>query len=165
MQLETERLIFSKYTENDFADYFAMVGDERVMRMITGKALNEAKASTRFATLLATNELHPEFGYYKVLTKNNLEHIGLGKLTLMKQGEAEVGYMLRPAYWGKGYGSEISDGLIKYARTLKQLHTLMAIIDPENTASKRILENAGFTLDEVCVMDGLPAAIYRLTIL
>lgn len=164
MELESLRLVFSKYTEHQFPDYYTLAGDERVMKMITGKGLTEAEATARYQKLLEANKQHPYFGFFNALAKDGLQMIGLGKLTLTKEGEAEVGYMLLPAYWGKGYGTEISDCLIQYARTHQELHTLMAVIDPANAASKRILEKAGFTLSDVCDVNGLPAEIYRLAI-
>lgn len=160
--MKLDSLIFEKFGKGDFEFYFQLVSDENVMKMITGKPLSRAEATIKFEHILGVNEEKSQFGYYTVRTKTDEYFIGLAKLVLTQEDEAEAGYMLLPAYWGKGYGMLISQGLIKYSEGIKSLKKLIAIIDPENKASKRILEKCGFKLDEVCEMDGLPAEIYRL---
>lgn len=164
MELKTQRLILTKYQDNDFTSYFELAGDERVMKMITGKGLSLEEATSRFQILMGANRLYPEFGFYKVFTKHDLKYIGLGKLTITKKGEAEVGYMLSPDNWRAGYGTEITIGLIEYAKTFEQLQTLIAVIDPANAASQRILEKVGFTFYETQNMNGLPTSVYRVSL-
>ena len=53
--------------------------------------------------------------------------------------KAELGYIFLPKFWGKGYGSQISRTIVNYAKTVPEIKILVAIIDPQNTASKRIL--------------------------
>lgn len=82
--------------------------------------------------------------------------------------ESEVAYKLHPGYWGKGYMSEALAMFIKLYWTLEgwPLHftnkymlikrtdgnlgpRLLAHADPENNASNRVLEKAGFQKGEV----------------
>jgi len=72
--------------------------------------------------------------------------------------------MFLPEYWGRGFGNEVSEILTAYAKTIPSIKKLIAIIDPENTSSKKILLNCGFYLHETCTMEGLPAGIYHLTL-
>mgnify|MGYP003927100873 FL=1 len=80
----------------------------------------------------------------------------------MPNQEAELGYSLLPHNWGKGYGTEISTALILHATAQANILNLIAIIDPENEVSKRILKNGGFILKEVGFYDDLPSEIYSL---
>ncbi len=50
------------------------------------------------------------------------------------------------------------------AKESKVLHQIMAIIDPKNIASKRILLNNGFISQKLCKIDGLPGEILSKTI-
>ncbi|WP_346938911.1 GNAT family N-acetyltransferase [uncultured Clostridium sp.] len=68
------------------------------------------------------------------------------------------------ANYGKGYGSEIANLLLNKAKESKVLHQIMAIIDPKNIASKRILLNNGFISQKLCKIDGLPGEILSKTI-
>jgi len=142
--------------------YFQLVNDENVMKMITGRPLSRTEALTKFQHILKINEQSRQFGYYAVRNKWDGIFVGLAKVVLANEGEAEIGYMILPEYWGKGYGTEISQQLIGYCKGIAGLKSLLAIIDPENQASKRILEKGGFNLDEACEIAGLPAEIYKL---
>ena len=72
--------------------------------------------------------------------------------------EAEIGYMLLPEYWGKGYGTETAKKIIEIANQL-EIMVLKAIIDPENLPSKKILSNLGFESQEFCEIDGLSGEV------
>lgn len=80
---------------------------------------------------------------------------------MTKENEAEVEYLLMPEHWGKGYGSEIAQALVNLGTQVDKIHSLIAIIDPENIASQRILEKQGFKWDYDGDYLGLPAAYYK----
>ena len=68
----------------------------------------------------------------------------------------EIGWVLFPAYWGRGYASALTDQLICRA---KQEHKSIVIeCIPEQKATDRIARKKGFHYCGVC--DGL--AVYRL---
>ena len=97
--------------------------------------------------------------HYKIYDSSSNEFLGLGHLTLMEDNEvAEIGYMIKPQYWGKGYGSEIAKVMVEKARK-SDLKSLKAIIDPNNIASRKILIKLGFVTEMVGVIDGLPGEI------
>lgn len=155
-------LTFQPLQAADFAHYYAMVGDLRVMAMITERALTEAEARDKFEAMLADDQ-QPGLGRFLVWLSSPEVIVGFGTLTRKKAGatEAEIGYMLLPAHWGKGYGGLIAAELITRARAAN-LASLFAIIDPANTASRRILIKNGFHSEWQGQMDGLPAERLRL---
>ena len=51
-------------------------------------------------------------------------------------------YIARPAQ-GKGYATEVAKGLVEYAFGVKKLDRIIAIVHPENEASKAIAKAAG----------------------
>ena len=65
----------------------------------------------------------------------------IGKLGAWKL--PEVGFLLAPAHWGKGYASEGLAAFIERRRTLGSVE-LTADVDPRNLASLRLLERHGF---------------------
>lgn len=162
MALTSDRLVFIPFEAKDFGNYFKLYSNEKVMEMITGRPLTEKEAREKFSNMLETNKLYPEIGWYSIQRKEDREFIGLGKIVMTTEHEAEIGYALLPGFWGKGYASEISEKLINHSRSIEDIHSLIAIIDPENKASKRILEKGNFKLEVVCEIDNLPAEIYRL---
>ena len=57
---------------------------------------------------------------------------------------AEVGYMLFPEYNGKGIVSEALQRVVEYGFNEMKLHSIEAILDPENTGSEKVLLKNGF---------------------
>jgi RimJ/RimL family protein N-acetyltransferase len=62
----------------------------------------------------------------------------------MPEGDIEIGYFLRKCEWRQGYGSEAVSCLLEFAFSLSGYKEIVAVIDPRNTASRRVLERAGF---------------------
>ncbi len=154
------QLIFMKFGATDFDKYFQLVSNEQVMAQITERAIPLEEAQVNYQKLLERNEKYEQYGSYKVYDSMTGEFIGLGHLTLNenKIEEAEIGYMILPKYWGKGYGSTIAKQLIESAKQTN-LNILKAIIDPKNIPSRKILIKQGFSSEKVCEIDGLPGEI------
>jgi [ribosomal protein S5]-alanine N-acetyltransferase len=76
----------------------------------------------------------------------------------------ELGFHLRPAFWGQGIAMEASRAVIKYGWHTLGAPALFAGHHPENLASKRVLEKLGFvyTHDEIYPPTGLMNPGYRL---
>jgi ribosomal-protein-alanine N-acetyltransferase len=53
---------------------------------------------------------------------------------------AEIGYMLLPEYHGKGIVSEAVKEVVKYGFEVMKLHSIEAVLDPENYGSAKGLE-------------------------
>lgn len=149
-----------KFDSNDFNNYFKLISNESVMAMITERSIPLNEAQVKFQKILVRNKKFVEFGSYKVYTSKTNEFIGLGSLILDEEkfDEAELGYMLLPEHWGKGYGSEIAEILIGIANKAK-LKRLTAIIDPKNLPSRKILVKKGFISETLCEIEGLPGEI------
>jgi len=56
----------------------------------------------------------------------------------------ELGYWFAPHAWGQGYASELAAACVDHARDRLRLTQLRAFAKPENVASCRVLEKAGF---------------------
>ncbi|RDU37174.1 N-acetyltransferase [Neobacillus piezotolerans] len=152
-------ITLQKFDSTDFNNYFLLVSNEQVMSMITERSIPLEEAQGKFQKILKRNENYKTFGSYKVYNHTN-EFIGLGSLILNeeKNDEAEIGYMLLPQYWGKGYGSVIAEALINKAKNT-DVNRLTAIIDPKNKSSRKILLKSGFHSEKICEIEGLPGEI------
>ncbi|MEH7237723.1 GNAT family N-acetyltransferase [Bacillus sp. JJ1562] len=153
-------LILKKFQSNDFNDYFRLVSNESVMAMITERSLPMEEAITNFQKILQRNEKFEQFGTYKVYNNETNEFIGLGSLILNEGNleEAELGYMIHPEHWGKGYGSEVAAILIQKAKK-SNLKRVTATIDPKNLPSRKILIRQEFISEKLCEIGGLPGEI------
>lgn len=156
--------VLKKFGPQDFGDYFMLVQDARVMAMITGRAIGHVEARRDYDRILSSNAIHPDLGHYRIIDAHTECCIGLGKLELTTVGAeiAELGYMLLPDYWGKGIAGQTAASLVTRARKIPTLHRLVAIIDPANTASRKILINQGFVSAEFRDFDGLPGEVLEM---
>jgi len=68
----------------------------------------------------------------------------IGACDLHIRGDnAEVGWILYKAYWGKGYGTEMGRALLGLGFDALSLRRIIAKCDIENTGSTRIMEKLG----------------------
>ncbi|MQP28502.1 GNAT family N-acetyltransferase [Sphingobacterium faecium] len=153
-----------KFKSQDFNEYFQLVSDASVMEMITERAIPMDEARIDFEQLMENNKLNDNFGHFKILTVSSNEFVGLAKLVLNEENkvEAELGYMILPLYWGKGIASHVARKLIGHAKQQESLEKVVAIIDPKNIPSRKILINNGFVSKEFKDFDGLPGEILAL---
>jgi RimJ/RimL family protein N-acetyltransferase len=62
------------------------------------------------------------------------------------EGIVHIGYLLGEAYWRQGYASELLSGFIDWAKQYTPYRCLVAGLDEDNQASKRLLVKLGFSL-------------------
>lgn len=157
-------IVLEKFGAQHFDEYWRLVNDIRVMAMITecAVALDQAKAD--FAQLLRMNAHHEQAGHFRILDAQHGQFVGLGKLEIVTSDacEAELGYMILPAYWGQGVGSQVAAQLLEQARQMTGLRRVFAIIDPANLPSRKILLRQGFDSLEFKQFDGLPGEVLQL---
>lgn len=63
---------------------------------------------------------------------------------LLIAGEWQVGYVFSPTVWGKGVAGEVLKGLMNLIKGHFD-EPIVSIVHPENIASIRVLEKAGFS--------------------
>ncbi|RLJ97893.1 GNAT family N-acetyltransferase [Tenacibaculum discolor] len=160
------KIILTKFTESDFTNYFKLVNNEKVMEMITERAIELEEAKKDFEKLIENNRLTPSFGNCKILNEDTNEFLGLAKLKITEANttEAELGYILLPKYWGKGIASTVGRRLIEIGKKQNSLKRIFAIINPKNIPSRKVLTNNGFYSKEFKDFDGLPGEILELNL-
>lgn len=156
------RIYLEELLPQDFESFYALTGNGKVMAMITERPLSKEEALKKFNYFLENNKLHKSFGSFKVFEVEDSGLLGFAKLEITEENryEAELGYMLLPEFWGRGYGNEIAEILLEVAISDLNLTRVYANTDPNNHASRKILINNGFTSEEIGEIDGLPSEIF-----
>jgi [ribosomal protein S5]-alanine N-acetyltransferase len=77
----------------------------------------------------------------------------------------ELGFHLRPAYWGQGLATEAAGAVVTFAFETLSAAALFAGHHPANATSRRVLEKLGFrfTHEELYPPTGLRHPSYLLT--
>jgi 8-oxo-dGTP diphosphatase len=74
----------------------------------------------------------------------------------IEQGRAEIGYWFGRLAWGRGYASEALSRFLRLLFDNFAIQSTWASVLPENKASRRVLDKAGFVFDQSRRVD-LPA--------
>lgn len=90
-------------------------------------------------------------GPYLVERSDTSEVIGSSGFAAHDPRHAEIGYILAPSQWGRGFATELVLALVE-AAAANGLRELTACVHPHNLASIRVLQKCGFHADESVVM-------------
>ena len=163
----TAPLLLIKFGAKDKPLYDRLVFDQRVMNANYGRVFTEREADELFAFVLAQNAEQTLFGFYKVYAMRGgmPVYIGLGAILSDEDDSAELEYMLLPAYWHQGYGAKLAAKLVESASSSPRVKRLVAITDPANVYSRRILTSLGFSMSKQGVnAEGERIETYQKTI-
>ena len=106
------------------------------------------------------------FGPWVLVEQASGTMIGRGGLrwTDLEEGRAvEAPWTIRSDKWGRGYASEAAAAALAWARSLR-LTEVIALVRPDNPASRRVAKKAGFHFDRETVHAGLPHLLFRKTL-
>jgi RimJ/RimL family protein N-acetyltransferase len=152
--LETERLRLRPHRPDDFDFSAALWADPIVTRYIGGHALTREEVWGR----LLRYDGHWAmlgFGYWALEDKLSGAFLGeLGFADLQREieprldGMAEIGWVLGPQHHGKGYATEAVRAIIDWGDAHLTTTRMVALIHPENIASRRVAEK--FMFRELC---------------
>ena len=62
----------------------------------------------------------------------------------IRHSRAEIGYTLKPEYWGRGYMKEAMTRIIQFGYDELNIHSIEANINPKNENSRALLLKMGF---------------------
>jgi len=145
-KLETERLVLRRLTTDDAAAVFRLRSNPETMKYVPRPlAVTVDDALGHIA--LIDEKINSNTGINWAITlKGNPEFIGIiGNFRIEPENyRAEIGYMLLPEFNGQGIISEAIARVVRYGFEEMRLHSIEAIIDPDNLASARVLEKNNF---------------------
>jgi ribosomal-protein-alanine N-acetyltransferase len=72
---------------------------------------------------------------YDVIMKNN------------SGGIFELGYFIKPEYWGHGFGTEMSEAFIDFLFQNYNIHKIVASCNSNNQSSEHVMKKLGMTYE------------------
>ncbi len=81
----------------------------------------------------------------------------------MPDAEIEIGFFLKRSAWGRGYATEVCKRLLQFAFQEVSLNEVVASVDEDNVASKKVLEKSGLLDRGRMRCYGKDSPIYRIT--
>ena len=149
--IETERLILRPLTEADAGFIFELVNDPSFIQNIGDRNVRTLEDAKRYITNgPVASYARNGFGLYLVELKDTGQPIGMcGLIRRNMLNDVDIGYAYLPRYWSKGYAIEAALAMKQYAREVIGLKRMVAVVDPQNTGSIRLLEKLGMTFDRM----------------
>jgi ribosomal-protein-alanine N-acetyltransferase len=159
---ETRRL-FAERLERRHLDLIRLMHlNESVMAHLGGKR-SDAQTLQYMERNLAHWAEHG-YGIWILRDKATGQFVGRGGLrrtVLEGTAEVEIAYGLMPQFWGQGLATEFTRAIARIAREELGLSDIVSYTLPENVASRRVMEKAGFRYERDILHNDTPHVLYR----
>ena len=147
MIVETDRLVLRRLEAEDAPFMLALLNEPSFIQYIGDRGVRTIDQAVEYIAKgpQASYDRYG-FGLYLVELKGAQTPIGIcGILKRDELPEPDIGFAFLPAHWSQGYALESATAVRDYARDAIGLPRLLAIVNPSNDSSIRLLERLGFT--------------------
>jgi [ribosomal protein S5]-alanine N-acetyltransferase len=149
--LETERSILRRLDIDDAQFILTLLNEPSFLRYIGDKKVRNLDDARRYLLdgPLASYEKHG-FGLYAVELKDS--HAPIGMCGLLKRDELsdpDIGFAFLPDFWNKGFAFEAASSVLNYALKDLNLKRVLAIVNPDNESSIKLLQKLGFKFERI----------------
>lgn len=147
--LETERFILRPIEISDAKEVFHYFSKDEVTKYYDLDTFEDVKEAKILIVNWQKKYLKKEGIRWGIATKEENKIIGsCGYHNWEKTHfKAEIGFEVAPDFWRKGIMIEVLQPIIRYGFELMDLNRIEALFDPDNIASKKTLEKAGFVYE------------------
>lgn len=158
-RLETERLVGERIGREHIEWFIELHSDPRVAEWLGGVP--------RDWTWLEQKLEHWQengFGDWIFSERDSgtvVARCGLRRVLVDGADEVEVGYLVDPERWSRGYATEMTRVVLEAGFELG-LEEIVAFTLPHNVASRRVMEKSGLTYEKPIEWAGLPHVLYRI---
>ena len=161
--LHTPRLLLRQPRAEDAADLYLLRSDPEVMRYIPRPMATSVEDVVALLEMMAGFLEKNERINWAMEWRETGEVIGmLGYVNIKAEHHrAEVGYALARSWHRRGIMREALAAVLRYGYEEMGLHSVEAIVDADNEASLRLLENIGFRQEAFFREDFLWQGVFR----
>lgn len=136
--METPRLIIRPFTPADGDDLYAYLSREPVVRYEPYEPFTREQAAEEAIRRAS------DTNFLAVVLKEENHVIGNVWFAPGEWESWELGYVFHDAYWGRGYAQEACRAVLADAFGQRNVRRVIAMCNPENSSSWRLLERLGF---------------------
>lgn len=149
--LETDRMILRHFADEDAGFILELLNEPSFIQNIGDRKIRSRDGAKLYIKNgpLASYAQHG-FGLYLVALKETGESIGMcGLIKRNTLDDVDIGYAFLPRFWSKGYAVESALAVKNYGRDVIGLKRIVAITDPQNAGSIRVLEKIGMKFEKM----------------
>jgi [ribosomal protein S5]-alanine N-acetyltransferase len=162
--LTTERLVLREATADDAPFVLELLNSRGFIEGIADRGVRTLDQARDYIEqrMVAQYREHG-FGMWAVTPKGEAAPVGLAGLVRRDVlPHVDVGYAFLERAWGRGYAQEAAAAVLRHAGEKLGLDPVCAIVNPDNAASRRVLEKVGLRFVETIDLPGwdTPSAYY-----
>ena len=137
--IETQRLRIRSFQHNDWQAVYAYTSDPDVMMYIP-----EGPFTPEQAKAFVAENMGEQARFVAVLLKTDYMLVGHMEFhPWFAPRTYEIGWIFNRAYHGHGYATEAAMAMLQYGFEALHLHRIIATCQPQNVASRRVMEKLG----------------------
>lgn len=164
-RIETARMVGERLTLDHEDELVSLLLDPRVAKTMWSPHETRTRADVRAG--LERKLLHWQnhgFGQWFFRDRTTGAMVGRGgpQHTMVSgRDEVEIGWVIAPERWREGLATELAHASLKVAFGPLALADVIAYTQPDNLASRRVMEKTGFLYEHDIILEGEPFALYR----
>ena len=139
----------------------AIYSDPEVMRYVATGPMTDIAVTERLLDDYSAHQQRHGFSFWAVFERSTGALIGDSGLYRTPAGEVELGYTLGARWWGRGYATEAAGRWVSVAFEELGITEIVALAEPANVGSLRVLEKLGMRRDGERLAFGRPHAVFR----
>ena len=160
MRIETPRLLLRPISTDDLDDLVALHAEPEVARFMLALDREQARERIRLSEREWAERGHGVLGIYDAAGARFLGRTGMRWWPQF--GETEIGWVLRPAAWGRGYATEAAGACLEWAFAHLPDPYFTAMIRPDNERSIGVATRLGFRPRRRDVLRGEPVVVFAV---
>ncbi len=139
LELGTGRLVVRRFRAEDWADMHEYLSDPDVVRYEPYGVFSPEESRQEAARRAGDRD------FWAVCLRETGKVIGNLYLSKQEFDKWELGFVFNKTYQGRGYASESAGALLGHAFSSLRARRIVALCNPENERSWRLLERLGMT--------------------
>ena len=161
--MKTQRLTGRRVQHDDLEYVIETDSDIRIQRWLFGNVSTEQESRERHIRWMqGWHDAGFGFWIFRDDAGTIIGHGGIFR-SPREAGEVEVGYALKPAYWGHGYATEITRLSLKVGLEDVGLRRIIGIAQSTNVASRRVMEKCEMVFEATLPSpDGIDGVRYAI---
>ena len=149
--LETERLNLRQLSATDAAFILELLNEPSFLTNIGDRGVRTTEDAVRYI-LQGPVDSYERHGYGLWLVELKDGRVPIGICGLVKRDvlpDADIGYAFLPRFWSRGYAYEAAAAVMRHARETLGLRRVLAIVNPDNAGSIKVLEKIGMKFERL----------------
>ena len=154
--LETDRLILRRLTLDDAPFILRLVNEPSWIQFIGDRGVRNLDDARNYM-LKGPMVMYERAGFGLFLVELKEGGVPMGMCGLIKRDnlpDVDIGFAFLPRFWGQGYAYEAAAAVLAYGRNVLGLQRIVAITDPDNHSSIKLLERLGLKFEQMIQLTG-----------